>query len=360
MFLHSVRYDSKKALVISGVVLGLAFWSKGVIPFLWMVMIFLAAFFYPRLTRSRRLVWGSFVSFIGAVAYGLWAMLSPVSFAYSLGLTTSVILRGVELGGTLSWISYFDLVSQLPGWWTLPLILLALTAVYLSLRNKESGGIWLMLWLLVPIVLMIFKVRDIRYLLISSVPLAALGVNGGSVLPHTSSKRTIGIVFVFLLVGSIGLMPVITEEYSGVRDAGHAIADLGFTGGTILTNAMEIRFYLPNADLIDLNVYRNVSSIQDSLEHRNVIAVVLVHQQRGTWFLPRPEVLNWLLLHFSNKLIGGRSNFSWYEILYSPLPNQTTIVESGCVNRCGEPRPLPFECKTSRVIVNQSSIMQLR
>jgi len=345
-FLSSIKNRRRDHLLASGILLGLTFWSKAAIPFLWAFIIFLSAYFSGWTKRRESMMRASFCFLVGVSIYGLWYLISPISFLASANLLPRILQFGrYNIGSVespitglpsianagLSTISLFDLLLQLPAWLTPLIIIFASLGVYISLRSLDRQTLWIVLWAIIPMLALVFYYRDIRYLLISSVPIAAMVLIG---LKHASKRKTIlAIVLVFLAVGSISFIPIVQQEYAGIHEASEVINSLGLSNQTILSNALPIRLFLPHAQLIYLSPYNDTVSVHDLLNTKHVAAAVMIHQRRGAWGgEPSHDVMGLIHGYFNQKIEGGLSDFSWYEVLYSSQagnpPSQVSAIAS--------------------------------
>ncbi len=341
-FISAVKREDRRgrslALLASGLFLGLAFWSKLGIPLLWALTILLSAIFLKSSSRRERflLLAGCYV--IGSAVLAGYYLAAPVSFF--LLIFHTLIIPQVAFGKFISYpnvgsitvfpttegklpISYLDLLTQLPAWFT-PLALLAgLLGIFSVARRKDLQVTWVLLWGLAPLLVLIPYYRDIRYLLVSSIPLAIFAMIGYRQFPRIRREYFMSIILVFLVVGSISFIPIVQQEYAGVGDASAVLIKLGLSDQVILTNALEIRLYLPRATLLYLSSDNSTpASMNPLFNGGNVSAVVLLHQRRGAWPLPTPAVIELIRGYFTHRISGGPSGYSWYEILYSPVKSQ--------------------------------------
>jgi 4-amino-4-deoxy-L-arabinose transferase-like glycosyltransferase len=330
-FVFAIKKRRRSYILASGVFLGLAFWSKASIPVLWAFTIFLPALFSGWISRKESIMQAFSCFIIGGMIYGLYYFISPISFGLSSGLLLRILsfgrfnigpvispLAGLPPIGNaqLSTISFSDLLLQLPAWFTPLILLFGAFEVFTSLRTRDRQTFWLVVWALIPLLAMVLYYRDIRYLLVSSVPIAMLALIG--LRPASKRKVVLSTVFVFLAVASISFIPIVQQQYAGIRETSEVLSSLGLSDEVILTNAMPIRFYLPNAKLIYLSSYNSTESVRNLLISEYVAAAVVIHQRRGAWGgVPRPGVMELIYEYFGERIEGGPSAFSWYEVLYS-------------------------------------------
>jgi len=325
-YASAVKERSRVRLLASGVCLGLAFWSKLAIPILWAFVIMLAGFLLPWGAQPRRVIWAAICAVIGVVIYGLWYFVSPVSFELAAEMLLRIMLIKRPLSpissisvsifsATNANLSYQDLLLQLPVWFTPLVILFVVVGIYAAFREKERQASWMGLWALVPLLALIPNYRDVRYLLMSSIPAALLVVSAIGRVRYRR-RAIFGVVLFFLILGSVSLVPIVEQQYYGVREAAWVVSDLGISRNAILTNALAIQFYLSDANLIDLSSYGNESLIIGLLSTGSVSAVVIIHNLRGPWIAPQPSIITLLRAHFTHRIANGLSDFSWYEVLY--------------------------------------------
>ncbi len=327
-FVSSIRRGAKYHLLASGLFLGLAFWSKATVPLLWSFAILLLALFLRWMTRTKTVAWATACNLVGIIVYAAWGFISPSAFRVSTDLSIRILtFERINLGSfpasvfpslpdaTQSTISFVDLLLQLPAWFTPLVIIFSLLGVYRVLIKRERQATWIVLLAIVPLLAMIPYYRDIRYLLISSVPIGMLAITGFG-CPRFRRDQLSSVVLIFLVVGSISIIPIVQQQYAGIREASEVLTDLGLSNRVILTNAMSIQNFLVNARVVYLHPYR-IDSVQRLLNSENVGAVVIMHQRRGVWVTPAPDLMTLLQSHFRNRIAGGPSDFSWYEIFYS-------------------------------------------
>jgi hypothetical protein len=327
-FVFALKNQRSNYLAASGVFLGLAFWSKAVIPLLWAFAILLSALFSGLEPKREGLTHALFCFVIGGAMYGLWYIVSPVSYGASLSaLERVLLLQRLNLGSVSffppianaqrSTIGVFDLFSQLPAWFTPLTLVFGTVGVYISLRAKDCRRLWITLWALVPLLGSMVYYRDIRYLLVISVPILVLAMAGTKLVPRRN--MVLATFIIFLAVGSISFLPVVQQQYAGVREASVVLDSLRLADQVIFTNAVPLKLFLPQAKLIYLSSYNSTKSVLDLLSSEHVGAAVVIHQVRGAWGgIPSPEVMQLLHDYFPYRTTGGPSNFSWYEVLYSP------------------------------------------
>ena len=338
-FVLSVKHKARLQLLVSGLFLGLAFWSKLGIPFFWAFAILLSAIFLKWRTRKERMLSVGACYIAGGAVLAVYYLVARASFwvyiahnfaipqvairnflSYPLNQSvgTGTVFPAIVGGAENPPITYLGLLLQLLAWFT-PLTLLAgLIGGYSVIRRKDRRATWILLWGLAPFLALIPYYRDIRYLLICSIPLATLAVFGLRQFPRLREERIVGIVLVFLVVGSISFTPLVQQEYAGIREASEVLVGLGLSNQVILTNAPQLSFYLPKANVLYLAPNSTPDSIHALFSGRNVSVVVLLHQRRGAWALPTQAVLDLLRAYFTNRTTSSPSSYSWCEILYSP------------------------------------------
>jgi hypothetical protein len=328
IFIHSLKHRSRAYALISGIFLGAAYWSKAAIPLAWTFVIMLAALFFTSARRQERILAACLCYLIAASIYGLLAVVSPISFWASINVSLSILGHPIVLGSlptTLlpqiwnasgSTISFYELLMQIPAWVTPLVTVFALLELWMLVKTRKGEEAWLGLWAVMPLLGMLPYYRDIRYLLISSFPVSILALKGTS-LSKLTQRRILATMLVFLVVGCVSFIPVLQQQYAGIPEASDILAQLGLSREVILTNALSLGFYLPNATLLYLSPNADLANVQAMLQSRSVVAVVIIHQLRGAWATPSPVVMSFLRAHFLGHITGGPSKFSWWEILYS-------------------------------------------
>jgi 4-amino-4-deoxy-L-arabinose transferase-like glycosyltransferase len=317
-YISAIKQSSKTRLLISGLCLGLAFWSKLGIPLLWSFAIMLSAFFIPWSSWVRRLIWAAVCILIGPAIYSLWSFVSPTSFqiSYDMLLLSIVFITKFNIGASPLIISYPELLLQLPIWFSFLVTLFAIVGIYAAVKERNREASWMGLWVIGPLLAMVPYYRDVRYLLICSVPVAILALIGSGYLARKRRHAVLGVVLVFLVIGSVGVVPIVQQQYAGLKESAAILSQLRIPRHEILTNAMVMQLYLPDNELIDVSFYPTEASILSLLATQNVSAVVIIHNERGPWILPPPTTMDLLRAHFAHRIVGGPSSFSWYEILY--------------------------------------------
>jgi hypothetical protein len=124
-------------------------------------------------------------------------------------------------------------------------------------------------------------------------------------------------MLLFLIVGSISILPIVHQEYAGVNEASRTLASLGFAHSRILSNAPQLELLLPGVTLFYLSPKNDTASITSLLRGAQISAVVIMHQRRGVWLQPSQLIVDLLRSHFHDALTSESSRYSWYEILYS-------------------------------------------
>jgi 4-amino-4-deoxy-L-arabinose transferase-like glycosyltransferase len=326
-FVSALKNQRTSYLVASGILLGLALWSKAVIPLLWAFAILLSALFSGLRPKREGLTHALSCFVIGGAMYGLWYLVSPISYSASISpLVRVLLLQRLNIGSVAffpaianaqrSTIGVFDLFSQLPAWFTPLTLVFGTVGVYISLKAKDRRRLWIALWALVPLLGSMIYYRDIRYLLVISIPILILAMSGTRLVPRRN--MVLATLIVFLGVGSISFLPVAQQQYAGVREASVVLNSLQLSDQVILTNAAPLRLFLPQAKVIYLASYNSTKSVLDRLNSELVCAAIIVHQARGAWGgIPSPEVMQLLRGYFPYRTVGGPSDFSWYEIFYS-------------------------------------------
>jgi hypothetical protein len=333
-FVSALKNRRRSYLVASGVFLGLAFWTKAVLPLLWAFAVLLSALFSGFEPRREGLTHALSCFVIGGAMYGLWYLVSPISYSASISpLVRVLLLQRLNIGSVAffpaianaqrSTIGVFDLFSQLPAWFTPLTLVFGTVGVYISLKAKDRRRLWIALWALVPLLGSMVYYRDIRYLLVISVPILILAMSGTRLVPRRN--MVLATLIIFLGVGSISFLPVVQQQYAGVREASVVLNSLQLSDQVILTNAAPLRLFLPQAKVIYLASYNSTKSVLDRLNSELVCAAIIVHQARGAWGgIPSPEVMRLLRGYFPYRTAGGPSDFSWYEIFYSHCSQNST------------------------------------
>ena len=206
---------------------------------------------------------------------------------------------------------------QLPLWITPVTLLLTLVGLLSAIFQKRRLNLLLILWLSVPFLGMLTKFRDVRYLLVSVVPLCVFS-SAGSMSSNKKLRiamRSLALAFILIFVALTA--PIVQQEYYGVDQAALQIRSLGLEQSTILTNCQQIKYYLPNATLLYIGPNQNSTTIRQKILTQAVNLVLILHNARGAWPQIDKSTREFLTHEFDGYLSGGPSQFSWYEIFYS-------------------------------------------
>ncbi len=325
-YVWAVKTGRTRGYLASGFLLGLAFWSKLAIPTLWAFAILISALFLKEGIRQRR-IFGAVVSFlIAGVFFLAWGWVFPPFLRFTLRI---IFLQRFDFGEialfpiittAIGTIGYLDLLLQIPAWFTSIIILFAIYGTYLELKERDTSKAWILIWGLTPLAVFIPYLRDIRYLLISAVPVSIMAL-----VPLRSLRirrvEAVSILLIFLAVGSVGFLPIVQQEYAGVKEASHVLTELGLADGVVLTNALQLEQLLPNAKVLYLSPKSDSASIAAILDKSSVDAVLIMHHRRGLWPPPAPAVMGLLQSHFGDPISSDPARYTWYQIFSSRKPS---------------------------------------
>jgi hypothetical protein len=372
MYLKALNKPSVMNAALSGVALGLSFWSKQGLGIFWAIAMVMLTFVLhtPRLRGGMAklglalLVAGAIyfawwlvnpvafeIGFIPLVNYLLTVVLSPENYrlistnipnvpsttstttitATTLGTIVTTVVTPTNVNPFFSSlesifppltesrgssISYAELIVQLPIWLTPLVLLLSMVGISRLLIRRDRRDFLLLLWAIVPLIAMIPGIRDIRYILLFSVPVAYFGGLGSKVRNVNLSRYLKSAMFAFMVVFLVITLLVAQQQYSGIAEASHDLQTLNLGSESILSNAPQIQYYLPDAKLYYLPPDYNSSTVIRIIAQKSIAAVVIVHNARAAWLLVGSGVIDILRLQFRHCLTGGLSTFSWYEIYY--------------------------------------------
>jgi len=382
MYLKAVNKPSVMNAALSGVALGLSFWSKQGLGIFWAIaMVILTFVLHGRGLRAGMLRL-ALALLVGGAVYFCWWLVNPIAFAigfvplvnyllmvvlspenYRListnipnpsvattvsQVTTVVTTSGITATSILSStitsaigtaantpffsslesifpaltesrgssISYAELIVQLPIWLTPLVLLLSMVGISRLLIRRDRRDFLLLLWAIVPLIAMIPGIRDIRYLLLFSVPVAYFGGLGSKVRNVNLSRYLKSAMFAFIVVFLVITLFVAQQQCSGIAEASHDLQTLNLGSASILSNAPQIQYYLPDAKLYYLPPDYNSSTVIRIIAQKSIAAVVIVHNARAAWLPVGSGVIDTLRSQFRHCLTGGLSTFSWYEIYY--------------------------------------------
>lgn len=347
--LRAIKSDSMVKSFLAGLLIGLSLWSKGSLSVFWVGLCAVAVILLAGRRCLRRLETLGIICIVAFLTYLPWYSLNAYAFYSSLQPLQYVILGALGIKGykisslnpvfpagtgrspLISWmasifprlwagtstISYVELLVQLPLWIT-PIVSLLLILGFLNaVRRLNRLNTLLLLWLLIPFLGMLGRFRDVRYLLISGIPICLLTVAGGSFSGGNLQLRirslTLGFIAIFLAMSA----PIVQQQYYGVEQAASEIKDLGLEDSTILTNCRDIEYYLPNTTFIYIVPNQNSKMIRDIVLAQGVTAVLILNNARGAWPQIDNSTREFLVHHFNRHLSNGLSQFSWFELFYN-------------------------------------------
>jgi 4-amino-4-deoxy-L-arabinose transferase-like glycosyltransferase len=329
LYLVGLKKNLGRYILLSGFFLGLSFLSKLAIPFEWAIGILLVTLAYKGRFSFLGVAYGA-----AAVTYAPWLIINREAavqpnlnvisemihsiFPPRLDIGPVTVLERLSYGSRF--ISLSELVLQMMIWLTPLLILLAATGVLQSLTERSRKSYSLALWLLLPLLGAIPKIRDVRYLLPIAVPFVYFSSRGlnvnGSTLRRRLKSAAIGFTLIFLAMSFV----VAQQEYSGPPEAAAVLESLGLSNATILTNFPRFQTLLPNITIVMIGPNTTPAQALELIISRRVDAAVILHQIRGAWPQPPPETVDALKPLFGVHVSGGPSSFSWYEIFYGTPP----------------------------------------
>jgi 4-amino-4-deoxy-L-arabinose transferase-like glycosyltransferase len=355
MYLKALRGRPVRNAILAGASLGLSFWSKLGLALFWTVAIVILTFVLQDRKRlfRRSLTLGVALLVCGTV-YQAWygmthASASLTSFAWYY--LVNVVLRpgGYQVvtsgnipqsstttsGGVPSlisaisalvfpklsesrfgYISYPELIVQMALCLSPVVALLSLWGIISAIGRGDRRDLFLFVWAVVPLIAMIPGIRDVRYLLLFSAPVAYFSALGSRVRASNLRRYLRSLMFGFTVIFLIITVLVAQQQYSGLAETSHDLSDLGLGSARILTNALQISYYLPSATVYYLAPEYNASAVLRMVAQDHIGAVVILHNARAAWLPIGDTVLNGLKSEFHRYLRGGISAFSWYEIYY--------------------------------------------
>jgi hypothetical protein len=224
-------------------------------------------------------------------------------------------------------VSYPELLVQIPLWVTPIAILLTSFAILHGITRHDRPAVFACLWLLVPLAAMIPAARDIRYLIMFTLPVALFTAKGIHVLDRGWKLKTLTLatLIIFLSITAV----VAEQQYYGPGDAATQLLQLGFGNGRILTNWSALGYYLQNAEIFTANVCHNsvcfklgasqfnASQTKIFLATAKIDAVVTFYSTRA-YPVTFPDAVRLIIEStYTTRVKSSPSNFAWYEISYN-------------------------------------------
>jgi 4-amino-4-deoxy-L-arabinose transferase-like glycosyltransferase len=364
LILRSLRLGTLHLAILSGVSLGLCFWSKSGIPFLWAVLLSIVTLAYRGRIRTltKRTQYLALAFLAAGAVFGVWWVINPGAFflanralfflivvtvnpsAYqwfskNIPMTTGCVSPGPEIDsfsgflmaifprlcrGGLSYVSYPELLVQIPFWIT-PLILLLSLLGLLRRSGRSRADAIMITWVLVPLLAMIPRYRDIRYLLPFTLGVAYLAARGSSLGRRDLQRRLLGLALTFAIAFNGVAFVVGQQQYYGPPQAVERLQQLGLEGGPILTNWVALEFELPTVEVHETNEVKSVDGLRNLVLNVGIKAVVLFYNARGSPQLPSSEVQSAVKELFSLSYKEGPSEFAWFEIFYEATTDQKQL-----------------------------------
>jgi 4-amino-4-deoxy-L-arabinose transferase-like glycosyltransferase len=375
LFIKATRSRILPYTIFAGIALGLSLWSKQALPFFWIIVIGLLSMLpLHHARRLRRLA-----SFLGTVVIGLfifylWSIIDLHAFNASvqplLGFLSNTLINPshyriistnpertqiatvtttaavvTTIGGVVttiartvvtttaqasnflalfpqltgsreSSVSFQELVVQMPLWLSPVVVLLGVWGLKSIRRRRESGILFV--WLILPILAMIPSLRDVRYLLLFSVPVAYFAGLGSTVRNRRLRQYLRSIMFAFIFIFLLITASVAQQQYYGVAEASSELSSLGFASARILTNAPQILYYLPHATVVYLPPDYNASMALSMISQDKIDAVVIIQNARAAWLPVGASVRSAISSAFLHYNSDG-SSFSWYEVYWDKI-----------------------------------------
>ena len=370
LYIRSLRDDSVKLTVLSGLVLGLSMWSKQGLPVVWGLMLLLAA-----LTRSRYVARAlkklAPVYILAASVFSVWYFLNPVAFVLGNVQLAQFAVNSLSasLGGLMNSLSaslgglkipvptgptqgptqgptnpsafpslfelvmprlvratvvpYVSLLLQLPFWFT-PVVLMC-AVVGLLRSNRRSKADWLFFgWLVVALLVELAPIRDIRYMAFAMIPLGYFAARGLEIESKTLRTYLKALLVVALITFSVLASSVAFQQYYGPTEGIQMLKEYGLENEVILTNAPDAVMYeLPRAKVYFIadtlwSIPYNVTQLSKLIQVEGIRTVLYIHSARGLFPQLDERQIEFLRSRFTFHIANGPSDFSWYELLWKP------------------------------------------
>jgi hypothetical protein len=227
--------------------------------------------------------------------------------------------------GGLSYVSYPELLVQIPFWIT-PLILLFSLFGILQRSGKDRVDAIMISWALVPLLAMVPWFRDIRYILPFTLGVAYLAARGLRLGRRDLQRRLLGLALTFAIAFNGVTFVVGQQQYYGPPQAVQRLEQLGLEGGPILTNWVALKFELPTVEVHETNEVNSTDGLRNLILNAGIKAVVLFYNARGSPQLPSSEVQSAVKELFSLSYKEGPSEFAWFTIFYEAPTDQKHLT----------------------------------
>ncbi len=371
--LRSLRLRALGFVVLSGISLGLSFWSKQGLPFFWAALLLVAALVFQgsHISPLRRFGYAVLACSTAGSIFALWWLINPNAFYMStysflflvlvtinpaayqwlsqnvpVTSTITTISNGTIVttvgagsgtcyapgleGGSISaflagvfprlcrsgyFISYPELLIQTPFWLT-PLVLLFSLFGILLRRGRERIDLFMGAWAILPLFAMLPWFRDIRYLVIFAPAVAYFAMRGMGTGSRDFQRLTLSLALSFVLVFSGVAFVVGQQQYYGPPQAVEKLQELGLERGPILTNWIALKFLLQRDDVYLTEGGGSIDGIRYLILVHDVDAVVFFHNARASPQSPTVEIRLVVKEMFPLYYKEGPSNFAWFEIFY--------------------------------------------
>ncbi len=376
LMLKAFRIRGPDLALLSGVSLGLSFWSKQGLPFFWAGLLMIVALVFRGKMWSFRGRCGylALAYSAGAAIFTIWFLLNPRSFflatysfvfliiiainpsAYQLfsknipvvTQTATNIPVVTQTAGTItqpfvacygsatdsdlfasllaqvfpklckggqSFISLGELIIQIPFWIT-PLILLFAIAGVVRKSGRTRTDLIMTVWALVPPLAMVPFFRDARYLVLFSPALAYLAVRGISLSPRHLERRLLALALTFTLIFAGAAFVVGQQQYYGPPQAVQKLQQLGLENGPLLTNWVALQFQLPKTVVHEVYEAGSVNAGRNLMVTLRIRAAVFFYNARASPQSPNQELREAAKVTFPQYYREGPSDFAWFEIFY--------------------------------------------
>ncbi len=383
--LRSLRLRALGFAVLSGISLGLSFWSKQGLPFFWAALLLVASLVFQgsHISLLRRFGYAVLACSTAGSIFGLWWLINPNAFymatysflflvlvtinpaAYqwlsqNVPVTSTIVTRTITTisngtvvttvgggisgtcyapateGGSISafltglfprlcrsgyFISYPELLIQTPFWLT-PLVLLFSLFGILLRRGRERIDLFMGAWVILPLFAMLPWFRDIRYLVIFAPAVAYFAMRGMRTGSRDLQRLTLSLSLSFVLVFSGVAFVVGQQQYYGPPQAVEKLQELSLDRGRIVTNWIALKFLLQRDDVYLTEGGGSVDGIRYLILVYNIDAVVFFHNARASPQSPSEEIRLVVKEMFPLYYKEGPSNFAWFEIFYKHGQNR--------------------------------------
>jgi len=364
LYVRCVKLKSVKLAVISGAALGLCLLTKQGLPAVWALILLIVALL--RIGSFRSNLRNLMISYgtAGAIFFG-WYLINPIAFVaenwsiiqffsnlFARPIAPAVLpppppeqsnIVGPVPGKTVvaspensifalvmprsvraSIAPYTTILLQIPLWVTPAVVLVSLVGIIrMSRRNRLD---WLFLaWLILPLLVGLAPIRDVRYLAFALPSLAYFVAKGAETRSKDLRKYVHAFLALMLIVFIVLSSTIAMQQYYGPTEGSRVILELDLDKAPILTNAPSaLKYELPHAEIYFFadtlwSAFYNVTQLTTLIQNKNIRSALVIHNARGLFPQLDNRTIEFLRSFFQFRTVSGPSDFSWFELLWNPI-----------------------------------------